>query len=904
MTTVHYLKRTVLIGLGGTGKAALLNAKRKYLETYGEVPPLVSFLVIDTTNDNASSLSATLPNGSTVPVKLKANELLHIEARGASKLPQVNDEIREWFPKRAELKANILSGAGQVRALGRLALFANARLVYETLRNRLAEARDYTRERPQQDSDVLYQAYTPHLTVCVAGSIAGGTGSGTFLDVAFLLRDLLKDEDQLFSYLLLPDIYTSRPGTQNVEANAYGALKELDHCMSLESTWSYSFGGRRIDVSKKPFDMVFLINRQNRAGKTFNDPADLADLMGFGMFLAGGPLGKEQADIFDNIVVQLAEGQGRYYGKTAHYASFGAAELAYDPRPLQQLSGLGRARALIETQRRSRSAVTLDLTAQRALEVREGADVPNTVAAPDPDREAQMWPSVRSDLLNIRETARTETQKLLDAEVRGWEDHLRPTLSQFFNNGSTVLDLHAALDVALVQLREVRSAAKERVRSAEEALTTDLEATDSNVRAARPAASSGFFGRGRREAAAPVLDRKRLRSLHSKAVKCGQEEAKLSLIERYITAMEAEHRRLQNLLDRFDQLRTTHVQTPDLRPQPQRSRPYTLTLPTTSTLSGLPRAAVGTETVPVTLDDLLTRPEDVLRAQRGSGDAIDLEAWLVTALGQPEAAREIDRVFRELNDLSAPSWDYQDAWVSNPAVSHLEQVQILGVNDKNRTALRSDRLEDVFAGRMHQLQFVSTGDPNRVLFYKIEAAVPAFALAGIDGYREKYLQLSAGRSFHLRADWENLPDLTPLPSDREAARVWSQGRVLGRIRSEAGSYQYLSNRDGSERWYTLGSAFETAFFAFRSDFFLFKEIEQRIRRQWHEPRNDREATALKVSIERLQETTARLAQDEQRPGSERRLFELHGEVLAELMADVSRGTAFQQPDDFEPVVLQ
>ncbi|PJI52531.1 hypothetical protein CTI14_40840, partial [Methylobacterium radiotolerans] len=98
------------------------------------------------------------------------------------------------------------------------------------------------------------------------------------------------------------------PGTQNVEPNAYGALLELDHLMTRDDTWSYSFGGRKITVNKKPFDMAFLMNRQNRAGKTFNDKENLSELIGLGMFLAGGPLGKEQADIFDNIVVQLTEG--------------------------------------------------------------------------------------------------------------------------------------------------------------------------------------------------------------------------------------------------------------------------------------------------------------------------------------------------------------------------------------------------------------------------------------------------------------------------------------------------------------------------------------------------------------------------------------------------------------------
>lgn len=284
------LRRTVIIGLGGTGKKALLYAKKRLVETFGEEPPLIKFLLIDTTSANTDALKAYLPSSEGFKeVRLKASEVLHIEARGASLLPQVHDEIREWFPPKVDLKANILSGAGQIRALGRLALYANASLVYENLRDLLALARDYRYERPNGEQQYIYEAYSPHLTVALVGSLAGGTGSGIFLDVAMVLRELMKDEDQLFGYFLLPDIYVNRPGTQNVEANAYAALKELDYLMSREDTWEYSFGGRRIQVRKKPFDMVFLVNRQNRAGKTVNEVEQLTELLGLGLYLLAGP---------------------------------------------------------------------------------------------------------------------------------------------------------------------------------------------------------------------------------------------------------------------------------------------------------------------------------------------------------------------------------------------------------------------------------------------------------------------------------------------------------------------------------------------------------------------------------------------------------------------------------------
>ena len=46
------LKRSLFIGLGGTGASALLHTKKRFLDTYGEVPPMISFLTIDTDSLN------------------------------------------------------------------------------------------------------------------------------------------------------------------------------------------------------------------------------------------------------------------------------------------------------------------------------------------------------------------------------------------------------------------------------------------------------------------------------------------------------------------------------------------------------------------------------------------------------------------------------------------------------------------------------------------------------------------------------------------------------------------------------------------------------------------------------------------------------------------------------------
>ena len=56
------IRRSLFIGLGGTGMSALLHTKKIFVDTYGQVPPMIGFLGIDT-DGNVYNKSLTLNNG-------------------------------------------------------------------------------------------------------------------------------------------------------------------------------------------------------------------------------------------------------------------------------------------------------------------------------------------------------------------------------------------------------------------------------------------------------------------------------------------------------------------------------------------------------------------------------------------------------------------------------------------------------------------------------------------------------------------------------------------------------------------------------------------------------------------------------------------------------------------------
>jgi hypothetical protein len=841
---IRKLKRTVLIGLGGTGKKALLHAKKRFLETFGEEPPLVKYLLIDTTSANTDHLEAKTPQG-TKPVRLRADEILQIEARGASLLPQVHDEIREWFPPKADLKANILSGAGQIRALGRLALFANATTVYENLRDLLALARDFRDERPRPDLANVYEPFSPHLTVALVGSLAGGTGSGIFLDVAFVLRHLMKDEDQLFGYFLLPDIYVNRPGTQNVEANAYAALKELDHFMSLQGTHRYRFGGKDIEIRKKPFDMVFLVNRQNRAGKTFNEVDDLMELLGLGLYLLGGPLGKEQADTFDNIVHQLNEQKGKYYGKTAHYASFGAAELRFEPGRLVG-TYLKRAR---EDYVKNLLDLDYDWRASNALaKLKEleafdpGVEPGTPPVSSSLAEDRALLPGVLNDAKRLLGEAKEGVLRAVPlSEVASL---LKEEVAQAIRMRQTgLVGVTRALEDLLQQARELQKKLVEEAQELERRLDQQRDGLRREVND-RPGLPMLMNRSSQRE----VLTRKTVSSLFENAITTGTQIGRAEAAGNWVAAIEGLLRDINSLKQRLHDLLARQEAEPQMGSRD--AQPFTLTLPP-SYLDQEDRVLGATDrAVAWDLEALLKDPEQAIREALPKEPTFTLAEWLGWALEQkerdPDLWEAVERTFRELDAISAPAWDYEDAWVSNPGLGYREQVHILGLKDatdRSDPLVDSEEVINLFASNLHdrmRLQRVSTGDGKRVLFYKIEASIPAFVLRGIHIYREKYDTLSQDRSFHIHREWENgMGDLFPEPSEQEVAHVWTKARALGLLTKEEDGYGFLDRRMGTPRRHILGNLAASAFEVLRKDFFSFKELESQVKKAEAERRRNK-----------------------------------------------------------------
>ena len=127
------------------------------------------------------------------------------------------------------------------------------------------------------------------LNVFFLGGLAGGTGSGTLVDLPFLTRQIIFNisEDRyrhtgVSAYLMLPSACGNEPDPvrkKKGNRNAYAALKEIDYFMGLQSrgeVFRHQYGTFDVEIKENIFDFCTLVEGIADGGVFFGDPADTA----------------------------------------------------------------------------------------------------------------------------------------------------------------------------------------------------------------------------------------------------------------------------------------------------------------------------------------------------------------------------------------------------------------------------------------------------------------------------------------------------------------------------------------------------------------------------------------------------------------------------------------------------
>jgi hypothetical protein len=807
------VRKTVVIGLGGTGRDAVLNIKRKYMEVYGtDTPPTTRFLVFDTTDAEPLSLA----DGK--EVRLQTGEFYKMVVNNPAGVVRVNAEVKAWFPEDGVPMSAINAGAGQIRALGRLALFANGKEVYDRVKNALDEIRAL---KPHQDLGIFDLVAEESVLLNVVGSLSGGTGSGTFLDIGYLCRQHMDNaKDKLVAYLLLPDVFVGKPATNNVQPNAYGALKELDYLMSARSggTGSYMLGGYPIKTDQTPFEIVYLVNNRNRRGQVFQNVEELTELLGTGIFVSSGAAGKDAGDVWDNLRHQITSG-GKFEGKSAYYSSFGVSELVLDTERFAEQEAHRLAVKTIENSFLGLSSTSIsedvdEFVTKSGLLEHDADQVIDALLPPGRykmfrlpekiekkgiddilDRRDGHLAAVEADVKQtIAESLRHLTdEKLATLQARVGEDLTEPNGLNYaigFLNA-----LAGRLDVFRLEMQQERDSFRERRKGASGRYKAQREEA--------AMAKQKLFGGGKlveeiaRNFATTLND-----DAASSVEAIRRSEAgvlftsMISEVKRIADQLSDLHRRLESLG------RSLSQDLERLRSQQRALRPFTIELSLPESVAG--PALVAPDEFLVWLRD---RGEGVLDlATLGSGAAAARilefararnEVQQIRALRIEEVLRSLPREqlakrVKEMDQVAVPMWQYDTAYVAG---SHSTQtIYLFGVENADETIFASDTQQMLSSNQPPQM--ASTADPRRVFCYKVEAAVPAFTVGGMEHYKLRYENPNASFCYHAHRDWQRqAPDLSP-NADEASRRVWSLGNADPfRLITRKGAYYYAVSKE-------------------------------------------------------------------------------------------------------------
>lgn len=284
------VRPTVFVGLGGTGMEILLRLRRRILQADWKGTrlndlsefPVASFLYFDTdTNEARETGRAAVSDPMSQAVAFGQGDTLQAKVDVAyyQKNKDNHPAIKDWLPSKDLSRIDTEKGAGQVRAISRLLFFDKFNAFKQALTTKSNQVLDnISTQRALARLGIETQR---SLRVVVVGSLAGGTGSGAFIDVGLAISSMTAPKpDQIDLFLMMPSGYAGA-NRDRVFANGYAALSELEHVMRPNPTPPYvrNWTAEERPAVDKPYKEAFLFDTSNINGDHTDRVDDIYDMI-------------------------------------------------------------------------------------------------------------------------------------------------------------------------------------------------------------------------------------------------------------------------------------------------------------------------------------------------------------------------------------------------------------------------------------------------------------------------------------------------------------------------------------------------------------------------------------------------------------------------------------------------
>lgn len=274
----------ILIGLGGTGIDCIRSIKTQVhtrikpdgISVEGNTYSRIRFLGVDSDVHSCGRCEDGTGRNENLPLEDK--EFLFIGVKNVSIPIQIQRSPElSWFNyENINIPPYLDRGACGIRQVGRLLMMEHSQLFIKKIEKEI--------------NDVQNGTYNSRVNIHIFAGLSGGTGSGCFLDVCYMVRSIAEriGEVTIFGYFLLPDVHLSIVPFTNVHVrshimkNGYAAMQELDYCMTLPEnggSFEQEYQEKRwISWNRPPVDMCHVISSMDVNGHIHG----CADSYGYG----------------------------------------------------------------------------------------------------------------------------------------------------------------------------------------------------------------------------------------------------------------------------------------------------------------------------------------------------------------------------------------------------------------------------------------------------------------------------------------------------------------------------------------------------------------------------------------------------------------------------------------------
>jgi serine/threonine protein kinase len=240
----------LVIGMGQLGMTVVQRLRQQLHTRFGGMDrvPHLHLMILDTDPEVVRAATRGAHGG-----RLSETDVLLAPLNRPSHYLKSRDgrpDIETWLNPRMLYRIPRSQVTTGVRALGRLAFCDNYRLIVRRLQTELNACMD-----PDNLASAIRQTglalRTNRPRVYLVTSLAGGTGSGMFLDLAYTLRALLKqagyEQPDVVGLFLLPSMDRNRTRTQTL-GNTCAALREMTYFANPSTTFAAQYHQREAPI--------------------------------------------------------------------------------------------------------------------------------------------------------------------------------------------------------------------------------------------------------------------------------------------------------------------------------------------------------------------------------------------------------------------------------------------------------------------------------------------------------------------------------------------------------------------------------------------------------------------------------------------------------------------------------